>query len=107
MFRDKKDLVIKAVRKVRLEDAERILSEAIVIDPKNKEVTAELLADRADLYYRMKRLDECVKDCDAAILLFQSCSQAQLLRAKCHTENKELGEGQKSLTGTDPKYWGC
>jgi len=95
LFRDKKDLVIKAVRKVRLEDAEKILTEAIVIDPKNKEVTAELFADRADLYYRMKRLDECVKDCDAAILLYQSCSPAQLLRAKCHTENKEWGEAVK------------
>jgi len=95
LFKEKKDLAIKAMKKTRLEDAEKFLSDAILIDPRNKEVTAEFLAERAEVYHRMKKVTECVRDCDAAIVLHPSCSAAQLLRAKCHMESKEWGEAVK------------
>ena len=52
MFKEKKDLAIKAMKKSRLEDAEKFLSDAILIDPRNKDVTAECLADQAEVYHR-------------------------------------------------------
>jgi hypothetical protein len=36
----------------RLEDAEAIYTEAITIDPRNKGTNANLLADRAEVYFR-------------------------------------------------------
>ena len=43
----------------------------------------------------MKRFQDSLNDCDAAIALNPSCSAAQLLRAKCHMEHKEWGEAVK------------
>ena len=37
----------------------------------------------------MKRIPECVKDCEASLELDQGCLAAMLQRAKCHMENKE------------------
>ena len=37
----------------------------------------------------MKRLEDCVKDCEASLELDQGCLAAMLQRAKCHMENKE------------------
>merc|ERR1719233_1975960 len=86
LFKEKKDLAIKAMKKTRLDDAEKILSDAILIDPRNKDVTAEFLAERAAVYLRMKKVQECANDCDAAIALNPGCSAALMMRAKCHME---------------------
>jgi len=72
-----------------LEEAESFYTEAIAIDPRNKETNASLLADRAEVYFRMKRISECVKDSEASLALDQKCLAAMLPRAKCHMENKE------------------
>ena len=37
----------------------------------------------------MKRIEDCVKDCEASLELDQGCLAAMLQRAKCHMENKE------------------
>merc|ERR1719233_1968365 len=95
LFKEKKDLAMKAMKKTRLDDAEKILSDAILIDPRNKDITAEFLAERAAVYHRMKKVQECANDCDAAIALNPGCSAALMMRAKCHMENKEWGEAVK------------
>lgn len=92
-FKEKKDLAVKAVNEARLEDAERIYTEAIAIDQRNKGTNANLLADRAEVYFRMKRIPECVSDCEASLELDQGCLAAMLQRAKCHMENKEWEAG--------------
>merc|ERR1719312_1959276 len=89
LFKEKKDLAARAVNEARLDDAESILTEALEIDTRNKGTNANLLADRADVYFRMKRLDVCVKDCEASLVLDQGCLAAMLQRGKCHMENKE------------------
>merc|ERR1719186_859727 len=89
LFKAKKDLALRALNKARLEEAESFYTEAIAIDPRNKETNASLLADRAEVYFRMKRIPECVKDCEASLALDQKCLVAMLQRAKCHMENKE------------------
>ena len=62
---------MKATNEARLEDAERIYTEAVTIDPRNKGTNANLLADRAEVYFRMKRIDDCIKDCEASLALDQ------------------------------------
>ena len=98
---------MKATNEARLEDAERIYTEAVTIDPRNKGTNANLLADRAEVYFRMKRIDDCIKDCEASLaldqvtlkelsrirskmrLFLQGCLAAMLQRARCHMETKE------------------
>ena len=96
---------MKATNEARLEDAERIYTEAVLIDPRNKGTNANLLADRAEVYFRMKRIDDCIKDCEASLALdqvtlrmfsgvcirpfLQGCLAAMLQRARCHMETKE------------------
>merc|ERR1719186_810867 len=89
LFKAQKDLAHRALNKARLEEAESIYTEAIAIDLKNKETNASFFADRAEVYFRMKRIPECVKDCEASLELDQGCLAAMLQRAKCHMENKE------------------
>merc|ERR1719318_1985666 len=88
-FKEKKDLALRAVGEARLEDAEIIYTEALDIDPRNKGVKASILADRAELYFRMARLADCVADCEASLELDQGCLAAMLQRGKCHMENRE------------------
>jgi len=88
-FKEKKEAAVKATNEARLEDAERIYSEAITIDPRNKGTNANLLADRAEVYFMMKRIDDCIKDCEASLALDQGCLAAMLQRARCHMETKE------------------
>ena len=70
-FKEKKEAAVKATNEARLEDAERIYTEAVTIDPRNKGTNANLLADRAEVYFRMKRIDDCIKDCEASLALDQ------------------------------------
>merc|ERR1719192_2538286 len=88
-FKEKKEAAVKVTNEARLEDAERIYSEAITIDPRNKGTNANLLADRAEVYFMMKRIDDCIKDCEASLALDQGCLAAMLQRARCHMETKE------------------
>ena len=108
-FKEKKEAAVKATNEARLEDAERIYTEAVTIDPRNKGTNANLLADRAEVYFRMKRIDDCIKDCEASLaldqvslkkiffvtnqvfkdLFSQGCLAAMLQRARCHMETKE------------------
>merc|ERR550532_1002709 len=94
LFKEKKDLAVRAINEARLEDAENIYTEAIGIDPRNKGTNANLLADRAEVYFRMKRLDDCIKDCEASLALDQGCLAAMLQRARCHMETKVGGGGE-------------
>ena len=70
---------MKATNEARLEDAERIYTEAVTIDPRNKGTNANLLADRAEVYFRMKRIDDCIKDCEASLALDQVKPQLQIV----------------------------
>ena len=75
---------MKATNEARLEDAERIYTEAVTIDPRNKGTNANLLADRAEVYFRMKRIDDCIKDCEASLALDQvSLKKIFLSQIRC------------------------
>ena len=88
-FKEKREQASKAETEGRLEDAERSLTEALKIDLRNKGTNANILAERAELYSKMQRLDCCVKDCEEALSLDQACLAALLQRAKCHMESQE------------------
>ena len=88
-FKEKREQASRAETEGRLEDAERSLTEALKIDLRNKGTNANILAERAELYSKMQRLDCCVKDCEEALSLDQACLAALLQRAKCHMESQE------------------
>ena len=88
-FKEKREQAIRAETEGRLEDAERSLTEALKIDGRNKGTNANLLAERAEIYSKLERLDCCVKDCEEALALDQSCLAALLQRARCHVEREE------------------
>ena len=43
----------------------------ICVHLRNKGTNANLLADRAEVYFMMKRIDDCIKDCEASLALDQ------------------------------------
>ena len=49
---------------------------------RNKGTNANLLADRAEVYFMMKRIDDCIKDCEASLALDQvgHCTLGTFLR---------------------------
>ena len=49
----------------------------------------------------MKRLEDCVKDCEASLELDQGCLAAMLQRAKCHMESKEWEQVKLITTEQD------
>ena len=89
LFKDKRDQAARALTEGRLEDAEWNLTEALKIDVRNKGTNANILAERAEVYSKLDRLDCCIKDCEEALALDQSCLAALLQRAKCHMESNE------------------
>ena len=88
-YKEKKNGVVKAIKETRLEDAVRLYTEAIAIDPRNKASNLNLLLDRADVYFQLRRLPDCISDCEASLSLEPGCLAALLQRARCHMEVKE------------------
>ena len=67
LFKEKKDLALRALNEARLEDAENIYTEAIGIDPRNKGTNANLLADRAEVSGDAIVTDYDINNCLAGV----------------------------------------
>ena len=72
----------EAFTKGRYEDALSIYSEALEIDPLNKNTNAKLYYNRALVDAKLKKMDSAIEDCTKAIELDSSYLKAYLKRAK-------------------------
>ena len=91
IYKEKKDAALKAVNESRLEDARKIYTEAIAIDPRNKGTNASLFAERAEVYFNTDKIPECIQDCEASLAIDPHYQAALLQRGKCHMKLEEWG----------------
>lgn len=59
-------------------------SQALEVDPSNKDMNAKILQNRAQAHINLKEYDNAVKDCTEALRLDPSYVKAQKIRAKAH-----------------------
>lgn len=59
-------------------------SQAVAVDPSNKDMNAKILQNRAQAHINLKEYDNAVNDCNEALRLDPSYIKAQKMRAKAH-----------------------
>lgn len=78
----------------KLQDAYRIYTEALTIDPLNKKINSKIYLNRAIVLSRLNKLKEAIADCTSALVLEETYLKALLRRAKCYSD---LGEYEESV----------
>jgi DnaJ family protein C protein 7 len=61
-----------------------LYTEAVSVDPANKDMNAKILQNRAQAYINLKEYDNAINDCTEALRLDPTYSKAQKMRAKAH-----------------------
>jgi len=72
-----------------LDEAYKLYSEALNIDPWNKTTNSKLYFNRATVLGRQKKLDQSIADCNKAIELDNNYIKAYLRRAKSYMETEQ------------------
>jgi len=75
-----------------LDEAYKLYSEALLIDPCNRSTNAKLHFNRATVAAKLKKTGECLADCDKALELDPNYTKAALRRAKCYMETEQYEE---------------
>lgn len=88
----KKEEGNQAFRFGNLEEAYKLYSDALLIDPHNKYTNSKLYFNRATVCSKLNKLEESVCDCTKAIELDDSYIKAYLRRAKCYTDLEKYEE---------------
>merc|ERR1712098_258282 len=79
------------------------MGEALAIDPRNKGTNANLLAERAEVYFNLQKFDKSVDDCEASLKQDQSCLAAMLMGARCHIQSKEWDQAVRIMERMDSR----
>ncbi|XP_068120408.1 dnaJ homolog subfamily C member 7 isoform X2 [Hyperolius riggenbachi] len=81
-----------AFKEGNYEQAYRLYSEALSIDPNNIKTNAKLYCNRGTVNAKLKKLDEAIEDCTNAIKLDDTYIKAYLRRAQCYTDTEQYEE---------------
>ncbi|CAH1125479.1 unnamed protein product [Ceutorhynchus assimilis] len=79
----------------KFQDAVKVYTEALEIDPLNKKTNAKLYFNRATALSRLIKLREAIADCTAALKLDDTYLKALLRRAKCYMDTEDFEEAVK------------
>uniref|UniRef100_A0A069DN47 DnaJ protein n=1 Tax=Clytia hemisphaerica TaxID=252671 RepID=A0A069DN47_9CNID len=78
----------KAFRGGDYQEALRLYTKALEIDPINKSTNSKLYCNRATVNFKLKKMEDSVKDCTSAIELDPSYLKAYLRRAKSYMDQE-------------------
>merc|ERR1712110_218097 len=91
-LKQKKEEGNTAFKAGNLDEAYKLYSEALAIDPHNRSTNAKLYFNRATVAAKLKRTAESIADCDKALELDPSYTKALLRRAKSYMETEQYNE---------------
>merc|ERR1711872_421936 len=91
-LKTKKEEGNTAFKAGNLDEAYRLYSEALLIDPCNRNSNAKLYFNRATVASKLKKTAESISDCDRALDLDPNYTKALLRRAKCYMETEQYEE---------------
>merc|ERR1719229_1702365 len=91
-LKSKKEEGNTAFKAGNLDEAYKLYSEALLIDPCNRSTNAKLHFNRATVAAKQKKTGECLTDCDKALELDSGYTKALLRRAKCYMESEQFEE---------------
>lgn len=101
LLKKKKDEGNDVFKSGKLQDAYKIYTEALAVDPLNKKINAKLYLNRAIVLSRLNKLREAVEDCNTALILEDTYLKALLRRAKCYSD---LGEYEDAVKDYEKAY---
>merc|ERR1712050_324965 len=91
-LKTKKEEGNTAFKAGNLEEAYKLYSEALLIDPCNRITNAKLYFNRATVASKLKKTAESIADCDRALDLDPNYTKALLRRAKTYMETEQYEE---------------
>ena len=94
-----------AFKRGSLDEAHTLYSEALLVDPDNRDVVAKLYCNRATVCSKLGRLEDCIADCTRALEIDPNYEKAKLRRAKTHMDAKQFDEAVRdyeTLSSNDP-----
>merc|ERR1719195_2156080 len=91
-LKTKKEEGNTAFKAGNLDEAYRLYSEALQIDPCNRTTNAKLYFNRATVASKLKKTAESISDCDKALDLDPNYTKALLRRAKSYMELEQYEE---------------
>lgn len=100
-LKKKKDEGNEVFKSGKLQEAYKIYTEALSIDPLNKKINSKLYLNRAIVLSRLNKLREAVDDCNMALKLEENYLKALLRRAKCYND---LGEYTEAVLDYEKAY---
>lgn len=80
----KKEEGNEAFKRGSFQEAFNLYTDALAIDPLNKNTNAKLYFNRATVGSKLNKVEEAIEDCTAAINLDEGYVKAYLRRAKCY-----------------------
>ncbi|XP_018574946.1 dnaJ homolog subfamily C member 7 [Anoplophora glabripennis] len=94
LLKKKKEEGNEAYKLCRFQEACKLYSEALEVDPLNKKTNAKLYFNRATALARLTKTKEAIADCTAALNLDDTYLKALLRRAKCYMD---LGDYEEAV----------
>jgi len=91
-LKTKKEEGNAAFKAGNLEEAYKLYSDALLIDPCNRTTNAKLYFNRATVASKLKKTAESISDCDKALELDPNYTKALLRRAKSYMEMEQYEE---------------
>lgn len=76
----------------KFRDAQAVYTEALAIDPRNKDINSKLYYNRALVNLKLGNVNDAIKDCSFALEANNAYLKALLLRARCQNDMKNFEE---------------
>lgn len=94
-LKDKKEKGNELFKAGKYREAHQIYSEALEIDPLNKEINSKLFYNRALVDTKLGNIRDAIKDCTEALKINDQYAKALIKRARCHYDLENFEESVK------------